>query len=41
MADWTAQQFRVIVSGDQPHRGLIHDRDAISSEGVDLSLVAI
>jgi len=26
-ADWTAQQFRMIVSGDQPHRYVIHDRD--------------
>jgi len=28
-ADWTARQFRMIVSGDQPHRFVIHDRDTI------------
>ena len=27
-ADWTAQQFRMVVSGDQPHRWVIHDRRA-------------
>jgi hypothetical protein len=36
-ADWTAQQFRMILSGDQPHRYVIHDRDRIYSEGVDLT----
>ena len=29
-ADWTAQQFRMIVPGDQVHRLVIHDRDTIS-----------
>jgi putative transposase len=28
-ADWTAQQFRMIVPGDQPQRFVIHDRDSI------------
>jgi hypothetical protein len=28
-ADWTAQQCRMIVPGDQAHRFVIHDRDAI------------
>ena len=28
-ADWTGQQFRMLVSGDQDHRWLIHDRDSI------------
>ena len=37
-ADWTAQQFRMIVPGDQAHRFLIHDRDTIYSEGVDRTL---
>jgi hypothetical protein len=32
---WTAQQFRMVVSGAQPHRWLIHDRDRIYPEGVD------
>ena len=40
-ADWTAQQFRMIVPGDQAHRFVIHDRDTIYSEGVDRSLVAM
>ena len=37
-ADWTAQQFRMIVLGDQGHRFVIHDRDTIYSEGVDRTL---
>jgi transposase InsO family protein len=40
-AGWTAQQFRMVVSGDQPHRWLIHDRDSIYSEGVDATLAAM
>jgi len=40
-AGWTAQQFRLIVSGDQPHRFVIHDRDTIYSEGVDRTLAAM
>jgi hypothetical protein len=40
-ADWTAQQFRMIVAGDQPHRFVIHDRDTIYSEGVDATLAAM
>jgi hypothetical protein len=40
-AEWTAQQFRMIVSGDQRHRFVIHDRDAIYSEGVDRTLAAM
>src|SRR5882672_828774 len=40
-ADWTAQQFRMVVSDDQPHRWLIHDRDSIYSEGVDATVAAM
>jgi len=40
-ADWTAQQFRMIASGDQAHRFVIHDRDTIYSQGVDRTLEAI
>ena len=40
-ADWTAQQFRMIVPGDQAHRFVIHDRDTIYSEGVDRTLEAM
>jgi transposase InsO family protein len=40
-ADRTAQQFRVIAPGDQAYRFVIHDRDAIYSEGVDRTLAAM
>jgi putative transposase len=40
-ADWTAQQFRMIVRGDQAHRFVIHDHDPIYSEGVDRTLEAM
>jgi len=40
-ADWTAQQFRMVVSGNQPHRWLIHDRDRIYSEGIDATVAAM
>jgi putative transposase len=40
-ADWTAQQFRMVVSGDQPHRWVIHDRDRIYTEGVDATVAAM
>jgi putative transposase len=37
-AEWTAQQFRTCVTGDDPHRFVIHDRDAIYSGAVDRAL---
>ena len=37
-ADWTSQQFRMIVRSDRPHRFAIHDRDTIYSERVDRTL---
>ena len=40
-ADWTVQQFRMVVPGDQTHRFVIHNRDTIYSEGVDRSLEAM
>jgi putative transposase len=40
-AAWTAQQFRMVVRGDQPHRFVIHDRDTIYSAGVDRTLMAM
>jgi putative transposase len=40
-AEWTAQQFRMILAGDQPHRFVIHDRDTIYSAGVDATLEAM
>jgi transposase InsO family protein len=40
-AEWTAQQFRMIVSGDEGHRFVIHDRDKIFADGVDRTLEAM
>jgi len=40
-ADWTAQQFRIVVSGNQPNRWLIHDRGRIYSEGIDAIVAAM
>jgi putative transposase len=40
-AEWTAQQFRMVVSGDQRHRFVLHDHDSIYSEGVDGTLAAM
>jgi putative transposase len=40
-AAWTAQQFRMIVAGDEAYRYVIHDRDSIYSEGVDRTLAAM
>ena len=37
-ADWTLQQFREVVSGEQPNRFLIHDRDSIYSTDLDSAL---
>jgi putative transposase len=39
-AEWTAQQFRIVVSGDGPHRFVIHDRDSIFSDRVDRTITA-
>jgi transposase InsO family protein len=40
-AEWTAQQFRMLISGDEPHRFLIHDRDGIYSAEVDRTITAM
>jgi transposase InsO family protein len=37
-AEWTTQQFRMAVSGEQPYRWVIHDRDTIYTEGVDRTI---
>jgi putative transposase len=39
--EWTAQQFRMVVSGEQPHRFVVHDHDSIYSEGVDRTLAGM
>ena len=40
-AEWTAQQFRMVVSGDGPHRFVIHDRDSIFADRVDQTIMAM
>jgi putative transposase len=40
-AEWTAQQFRMVMSGEEPHRFLIHDRDSIYSDRVDRTIAAM
>jgi putative transposase len=40
-AEWTVQQFRAIVPGDQPQRFLIHDRDSIYAAAVDGAVEAM
>jgi hypothetical protein len=37
-AEWTMQQFRECVIGDEGYRFIIHDRDSIFSRGLDSSL---
>jgi putative transposase len=37
-AEWTAQQFRSFLIGDEPHRLIVHDRDAVFSPAVDGAL---
>ena len=40
-AVWTAQPFRMLISGDEPHHFLIHDRDSLYSAEVDRTITAI
>jgi transposase InsO family protein len=40
-AEWTIQQFRMVVPGDQSHRYVVHDHDSIYSEGVDRTIAAM
>ncbi|HXI27652.1 MAG TPA: integrase core domain-containing protein [Vicinamibacterales bacterium] len=40
-AEWTTQQFRMVISGDEPHRFLIHDRDSIYCEDVARAITAM
>src|SRR5438093_13566948 len=37
-AEWTLQQFRECVAGDEGYRFVIHDRDSIYSRNLDSSL---
>ena len=38
-AEWTLQQFREALPGENSHRFMVHDRDAIFSAEVDAELV--
>jgi transposase InsO family protein len=40
-AEWTLQQFRECVSGDEGYRFVIHDRDRIYSHGLDEALKSL
>jgi transposase InsO family protein len=40
-AEWTLQQFRECVSGDEGYRFVIHDRDRIYSQDLDQSLKSL
>jgi hypothetical protein len=40
-AAWTAQQFRLVVSGDEPYRLVIHDHGSIYSGSVDRTITAM
>jgi len=40
-AEWTGQQFRMVISGEEPHRFLIHDHDSIYSDRVDCTIAAM
>ena len=37
-AEWTVQQFRACLTGDEPYRFIIHDRDSIYSPAVDRAI---
>jgi hypothetical protein len=39
-AEWTAQQFRMVMSGEEPHR-FLHDHDSIYSDRVDRTIAAM
>jgi putative transposase len=40
-ADWTLQQFREVITGEQTQHFLIHDRDSIYSTDLDTGLKAM
>ena len=37
-AEWTLQQFREVISGENPGEFVIHDRDSIYSRVLDSTL---
>lgn len=40
-AESTVQQFRTCITGDEPHRFVIHDHDSIYSKAVDQAVTAM
>jgi putative transposase len=40
-ADWMLQQFREVITGEQPYRFILHDRDRIYSSELDAALQAM
>ncbi len=40
-ADWTLQQFREAITGEQPYRFVIHDRDSIYSPDLDSAVTSM
>jgi transposase InsO family protein len=40
-AEWTVQQFRSCLTGEEPHRFIVHDHDAVFSPAVDEALKAM
>jgi putative transposase len=40
-ADWTLQQFREVITSEQPYRFILHDRDRIYSSELDSALQAM
>jgi putative transposase len=40
-AEWTVQQFRACLTGDEPYSLIIHDRDAIYAPAVDRTLMSM
>jgi hypothetical protein len=40
-SEWTVQPFRSCVTGDQPYRFVVHDRDAVFSPALDTSLTSM
>ncbi len=39
--EWTAQQFGMVMSGEEPHGFLVYDNDRFYSEHVDRTIAAI
>jgi putative transposase len=40
-ADWTIQQFRMVITPETSHRFVLHDRDGIYAAGVDRAIASM